>query len=195
MNYCCYCGKAITGSLILTREHLVPVSKGGNNTQLNIRACCHICNNKRGNLDYDVFISLLEQEYSMSILEHMKGDLAIMIENTKALNDYVKSQGAVLYRGHAQRLSAMSDVTKKVSKPISTVKVGGRKYKIGRPIGFLNRGFTPSKGVKPLQSGHPVYRSPVYFDHCFIIVEVINGGHDTYFYSRESLQHLVDLKN
>lgn len=53
-SYCCYCGKWIVYPLKKTVEHIIPKSKGGNNTHWNLRKCCMICNQWRGdkNLTY-----------------------------------------------------------------------------------------------------------------------------------------------
>ena len=49
---CCYCRSQILHPLKPTTEHLVPKSKGGNNTKHNKRVCCNVCNGFRGNLTY-----------------------------------------------------------------------------------------------------------------------------------------------
>ncbi|HUP88745.1 MAG TPA: HNH endonuclease [Longimicrobiales bacterium] len=49
---CMYCGKHRTqlrGREFLTRDHIVPVSKGGANTWENVVTACSPCNNRKGN--------------------------------------------------------------------------------------------------------------------------------------------------
>ncbi|KVP17280.1 hypothetical protein WJ84_03345 [Burkholderia ubonensis] len=41
---CCYCGLRFPRSM-LTREHIVPVSRGGPNTWMNCATACKTCNN------------------------------------------------------------------------------------------------------------------------------------------------------
>ena len=49
---CQYCGKHRTqlrGREFLTRDHIVPVSKGGGNSWENVVTACSPCNNRKGN--------------------------------------------------------------------------------------------------------------------------------------------------
>jgi len=46
-NQCQYCGKNFN-SRELTVDHIKPKSRGGGNTWLNLTACCHSCNQKKG---------------------------------------------------------------------------------------------------------------------------------------------------
>lgn len=52
---CCYCQVKMTTNrnhrLCATLEHVLPVSKGGEDTYENCVAACKMCNNKRGNAD------------------------------------------------------------------------------------------------------------------------------------------------
>lgn len=54
---CIYCGVKLTKENA-TADHIVPISKGGNNTQINLIVCCKDCNSERGNLDFNTFIGL-----------------------------------------------------------------------------------------------------------------------------------------
>lgn len=45
---CCYCNKKF-GRMQLTREHIVPVSKGGPNTWMNCATACRRCNGAKSN--------------------------------------------------------------------------------------------------------------------------------------------------
>lgn len=42
-----------------TLDHVVPRSKGGDNTLANLVGACHACNNKRGDMDADAFRALV----------------------------------------------------------------------------------------------------------------------------------------
>ena len=46
---CCYCKQVFPNFRDLTRDHIVPVSKGGDDTWLNCVASCQACNSKKGN--------------------------------------------------------------------------------------------------------------------------------------------------
>lgn len=47
-NVCLYCGKDFH-DLALTRDHIVPVSRGGRDNWLNVVAACKRCNQHKGN--------------------------------------------------------------------------------------------------------------------------------------------------
>ena len=50
-NYrCAYCGKAFSPSNMPMRDHVIPISRGGNNTKENIKPACKSCNSKKGTM-------------------------------------------------------------------------------------------------------------------------------------------------
>jgi CRISPR/Cas system Type II protein with McrA/HNH and RuvC-like nuclease domain len=53
---CLYCDGQLT-SENATADHIVPISKGGNNTQVNLVVCCKDCNSERGDLDFKYYLS------------------------------------------------------------------------------------------------------------------------------------------
>lgn len=96
--FCCYCGKLIIYPLKQTTEHLVPLSKGGNNTPENKRPCCNYCNGWRGNKSLDFWkseiIELVNSEKT-KVPYHLV-DLRIMIENIDYLIHYIDTAGLKL---------------------------------------------------------------------------------------------------
>ena len=48
-HVCAYCGGHFANSNYLSRDHIVPKSKGGVNTWMNVVTACTICNNKKDN--------------------------------------------------------------------------------------------------------------------------------------------------
>lgn len=46
-----------------TADHIIPISDGGNNCQVNLVVCCKDCNNQRGNLDFKEFMRLKKRDY------------------------------------------------------------------------------------------------------------------------------------
>jgi hypothetical protein len=54
---CIYCDKELTHENA-TADHIIPISKGGNNTQVNMIACCKDCNGERGNMDFKKYMSI-----------------------------------------------------------------------------------------------------------------------------------------
>ena len=48
-NYkCAYCGKDFNISNLPTRDHIIPISAGGNNVEENVVPACRECNSKKG---------------------------------------------------------------------------------------------------------------------------------------------------
>ena len=92
--YCCYCGERIWFASKRTKEHLVPLSKGGNNTSYNKKDCCTSCNQDRGNKSYDYWLSELyeklanQQRFKNSIYK-----TEAMIENILYWKHYVETAG------------------------------------------------------------------------------------------------------
>ena len=59
---CIYCN----GKLNIqnaTMDHIVPISKGGNNTQVNLITCCFVCNNERGDIEFTKYLRLKNEKY------------------------------------------------------------------------------------------------------------------------------------
>jgi 5-methylcytosine-specific restriction endonuclease McrA len=48
---CIYCGKKLNPDSATT-DHIIPISEGGNNTQVNLVVVCFDCNNERGNMKF-----------------------------------------------------------------------------------------------------------------------------------------------
>lgn len=48
---CLYCEETLTIKNA-TADHIVPISNGGNNTQVNLLVCCRFCNEDRGNMGF-----------------------------------------------------------------------------------------------------------------------------------------------
>ena len=59
---CIYCEGKLTLSNC-TAEHIVPISKGGNNTQVNLMVCCQPCNSERGNTDFWTYLRMKNPRY------------------------------------------------------------------------------------------------------------------------------------
>lgn len=46
---CCYCNHGVEDSVRLTLDHVIPHSKGGDNSERNLVTACLECNSARGN--------------------------------------------------------------------------------------------------------------------------------------------------
>lgn len=58
---CIYCDKNLTVDNA-TADHIIPISNGGNNCQVNLVVCCKDCNNERGNLEFKHYLSIKNQK-------------------------------------------------------------------------------------------------------------------------------------
>lgn len=54
---CIYCKTKLTHENA-TADHIVPISNGGNNSQVNLVVCCESCNSQRGNSNFYEFFRL-----------------------------------------------------------------------------------------------------------------------------------------
>lgn len=59
---CLYCNTKLYDKNV-TIDHIVPISKGGNNCQLNLIPCCIDCNSERGNQDFYKYLKQKNQKY------------------------------------------------------------------------------------------------------------------------------------
>ncbi|CAA9316733.1 MAG: HNH endonuclease family protein [uncultured Lysobacter sp.] len=70
-HLCMYCGREFSRSL-LTRDHVLPVSKGGRDTWENVVAACFACNSRKGNrTPQQAAMPLLAVPYRPSWIEHL----------------------------------------------------------------------------------------------------------------------------
>lgn len=59
---CLYCDRELN-SQNATADHIIPISKGGNNTKVNLVVVCEDCNSQRGNLEFRKFLRLKNPKY------------------------------------------------------------------------------------------------------------------------------------
>jgi len=59
---CLYCESSLTKHNA-TADHIIPISEGGNNTQVNLIVCCKDCNNERGNTEFKTYLSMKNKNY------------------------------------------------------------------------------------------------------------------------------------
>jgi HNH endonuclease len=95
---CCYCKCPILYTSKLTKEHLIPRSRGGNNKPANIRDCCDSCNQDRQNRSYAEWIRRLEERtYFLKHPESLKVTEA-RLASAKEWRLYVLAAGYRLYK-------------------------------------------------------------------------------------------------
>jgi hypothetical protein len=69
-NYCWYCGKEM-GPSKLTKDHVFPRSKGGDNDMDNIIMVCKTCNSSKGNMDLFEWYAEVRKEWPpINVLVH-----------------------------------------------------------------------------------------------------------------------------
>ncbi len=103
--FCCYCGRWIVFPLKDTAEHLVPLSKGGNDRPINKRRCCHRCNTWRGNTSLDNFKNdvLYYLNERRTKIGYSKLDLETMVENIEYIQQYISTSEDRLLRPHSHK--------------------------------------------------------------------------------------------
>ena len=84
---CNYCERRFTESNYRTKEHIVPLSKGGNNYFENLVWICNECNNFRGNKDLPYFYNQINnilnnnRTIKIKIYTYNREDLQNMVKN------------------------------------------------------------------------------------------------------------------
>lgn len=81
-NYCWYCGKELEPSK-LTKDHVFPRSKGGDNDMDNIIMVCKTCNSSKGDMDLFEWYAEVRKEWPpINVFVHyMKNIYLYSIEN------------------------------------------------------------------------------------------------------------------
>lgn len=59
---CIYCECHLTQENATT-DHIIPISNGGNNAQINLVVVCFDCNNERGDLEFTEYLKLKNPKY------------------------------------------------------------------------------------------------------------------------------------
>ena len=62
---CPYCETSLTLENATT-DHIVPISNGGSNSQVNMIVCCKHCNGERGNLPFMEYLKIKNPKYKYS---------------------------------------------------------------------------------------------------------------------------------
>lgn len=101
-QFCCYCGRGIHIPLKKTVEHLVPLSKGGNDSPHNKKSCCHKCNNWRGNKPLENFKNEVKEliTYNKLKVGYNRQDLEAIVENIEYWQHYINTSRSRLLKSN-----------------------------------------------------------------------------------------------
>jgi 5-methylcytosine-specific restriction endonuclease McrA len=59
---CIYCQSKLNNDNATT-DHIVPISNGGNNSQINLVVVCFACNNERGDMDFHEYLKIKNTKF------------------------------------------------------------------------------------------------------------------------------------
>lgn len=66
--YCAYCWKQVYGKIeLLEIDHIIPVSKGGNDLVSNLSVVCSDCNKRKSNKENEFLLPLIRCEFSVLV--------------------------------------------------------------------------------------------------------------------------------
>jgi hypothetical protein len=102
--FCCYCGVRFDNmnrKKHMTKDHLIPLSRGGANNCYNKRNCCAHCNTQKGGSLPHHYLLYLEQDYSNAKTTSERYELEIKIENVKYIIQYVNTAGEKIFANEA----------------------------------------------------------------------------------------------
>jgi 5-methylcytosine-specific restriction endonuclease McrA len=88
-DVCCYCDRPFGKGLEFTKEHIVPVSKGGSNKLSNLTPCCFECNQLRSNLDIKQFKTTV-----WNIIKILNGKVSLELDDLETIFDNLYNEEA-----------------------------------------------------------------------------------------------------
>jgi hypothetical protein len=107
-HLCCYCGNGFAGrSALLTRDHVMPLSRGGSDIWENVVTSCRACNQKKDNrLIEECGLEMRYIPYTPSWAE------AMILENRRILSDQMDFLMAQLPREQRRRRAATAELSR-----------------------------------------------------------------------------------
>lgn len=122
-----------------TRDHIIPVSYGGNNKQINMVYACTECNHLKGSLTIDDFI-LLVQSYidrGKTYKTIPETRLHLIIKKAVELKQYVEKKGELLFVEEKENTS-VGKLPKFPTLPTKKLSVNNNLSKRGDEIIYLS---------------------------------------------------------
>lgn len=87
--YCFFCKKILSQEQV-TKDHLIPTSRGGSNTRVNLKPCCYECNIEKGNMMWYVYIMLrIFQNRITSIKKMLSHILNILNKDRETISNHL----------------------------------------------------------------------------------------------------------
>lgn len=83
---CQYCGQSAP-QVILEVDHIIPVSKGGDNALTNLITSCRDCNRGKSNIELSDDTVVVKQQKELEELQERKNQLEMMVEWRKGLKE------------------------------------------------------------------------------------------------------------
>ena len=83
---CQYCGQSAP-QVILEVDHIIPVSKGGDNELTNLITSCRDCNRGKSNIELSDDTVVVKQQKELEDLQERKNQLEMMVEWRKGLKE------------------------------------------------------------------------------------------------------------
>lgn len=111
-NLCLYCGLQFS-SAKLTRDHIIPVSRGGLSIWENCVTACERCNHKKADrTPEEARMKLLAVPYTPNLAEYLiLSNRRILADQMEFLLNFGSKKSRVLRPGRAARQAAASDAT------------------------------------------------------------------------------------
>lgn len=88
---CQYCG-AKAPDVLLQIDHVVPISKGGDNDIMNLVTSCEACNSGKSDKTLDDDSALNVKRAQLEILQERRHQIELMLDWQRGLKNYLKKK-------------------------------------------------------------------------------------------------------
>lgn len=122
--FCCYCGNIVSIKDV-TKDHLIPLSKGGRNYMQNKKDCCQKCNHMKGCMypeQFLVFVILNRSKFN-------EYDFNILVENISHVITQIKFHGASLFKTQVHYKRYLEITMQVTYNPIESMKLDAAMLK------------------------------------------------------------------
>jgi CRISPR/Cas system Type II protein with McrA/HNH and RuvC-like nuclease domain len=121
---CYYCerelkkGSFINTPYMVTIDHIIPISKGGNNLQINKVKCCRKCNGFKTNMTPSEFLGKVNSIITTSgkWKSYDIDKLMIVYKNAEALQKLVETKGEKMMQGYKEPKAKPKNMVKMINR-------------------------------------------------------------------------------